>query len=174
MVIMIVAGLVVVLAGPAAAKWGFLYMPQTNCGVPRVGGEIMALSAALETYKQEHGSYPSNAATENLSPVHLHDPTYYIPAARFLYRVLSGDTDGNPRTPLPPGSKVYFPFKPEMVRMAPGGAFVVDPWGNPYGSSTLKARQPNSSDGHNNLGFDLWSTGGGTRAKDQRNWTKNW
>jgi hypothetical protein len=173
-VITIVAGLILVVAGPVAAKWVYFYMTQIRCGTPRAEGEIQALSAALETYKQEHGGYPSNTATEQLSPAQFHDPALYIPASQFLYRILSGDNDGDPRIGSHADSKAYFPFKRDMIRMAPGGPYVVDPWGNAYGYSTLKAKQPNSNDGYNSGGFDLWSTGGTTRSRNQSGWYANW
>lgn len=172
-VITIVAGSILVLAGPAAAKWALFRMTTWKCGTPRAEGEIQALSAALEAYKQEHGGYPSNGATEQLSPVQFHDPALYIPASQFLYRILSGDNDGDSRSDSASDSKVYFPFKRDMIRMAPGGPYVVDPWGNAYGYSTIKAKQPNSNNGYNSS-FDMWSTGGTTDSRKQRRWYTTW
>ncbi|MHA3770269.1 hypothetical protein ACXR0O_01880 [Verrucomicrobiota bacterium sgz303538] len=143
------------------------------CTVSRIDGELTALSAALETYSQDHGGYPSNAASEDLSPERDLDPATYIASSQLLYRALSGDADGDPRTPLPESHKPYFAFKKDMLRTAPDGTYAVDPWGNAYGYSTLKAMHPENNAGYNSS-FDLWSTSGGARAKDRQRWVKNW
>ncbi len=132
------------------------------------------MSAALESYKMDHGKYPSSSETEKLSPEQSPDPATYIAASQFLYRALTGDFDGNPDTSSPEDGKRYFEFQKKMVRRtADGECYVIDPWGNPYGYSTLKAKHPESSAGHNTL-YDIWSTGGGNRVKDRKRWAKNW
>lgn len=163
----------VVATGALATLYIDRYVP-IRCPVSRVDAEIHAFCAALELYKETNGEYPSSPATETLSPEHSPDPAEYIASSQFLYRVLSGDSDGNPDTSSPEDGKLYFDFRNQMIRRtANGDCYVIDPWGNPYGYSTLKAKHPESSAGHNTL-FDLWSTGGGNRVKDRKRWTTNW
>lgn len=143
--------------------------------VNRVSGEIHALSAALESYKADHGRYPTNAVTQALSPRLSFDSISYIPASCFLYRELSGDADGDPSTRSPEDKRCYFGFRPEMLRFlsSPQNTFIADPWGNSYGYSTHQATARASTAGYN-LTFDLWSTGGKEIQKDQSKWWTNW
>ncbi|MES2570076.1 MAG: hypothetical protein V4710_08475 [Verrucomicrobiota bacterium] len=148
----------------------------TKCTTSRPPFELAALSAALESYKSDHGNYPTDPATsERLRPNLMFDPNDYIPASRFLYRALSGDADGDPSTKSNRDGKVYFPFKEMNFKFAGSrkNTYLVDAWGNPYGYSTLKSADPESPDGNNET-FDLWSTGGGKTAKQKGNWVANW
>ena len=144
-------------------------------GRRRDEAEIMALSVALESYKIDSGSYPSDPlSTEQLKPNASFDPASYIKASQFLFLALSGaegqGTDGRSSTKR----KVYMELPSQMLRAnAAGGTYIVDPWGNSYGYSTFKSVHPDSLDG-NNPTFDLWSTAGGKREKDKAKWTQNW
>jgi hypothetical protein len=143
----------------------------------RVDGELMGLSVALEEYKADHGHYPTDPlTTEKLKTNSTFDPGLYIPASRYLYRELSGDSDGDPATKSEKDRKVYFPFRPDMLKFLGSrrNTYISDPWGNSWGYSTLKSRHPQSSEGNNDQAFDLWSTGGGQTKKDRHKWTVNW
>ena len=140
----------------------------------RVEGEILALSAAISNYRDVHGDYPSKGGvTDSLKPNVTYDSEAYIPASAFLYRELSGDSDGDPKTP--PHGQVFYEFKRDNLRLSQAGRspHVVDPWGNSYGYSTFKSKHPDSADG-NNASFDLWSTNGKKNNRDISKWVKNW
>ena len=142
----------------------------------RVSGEIAALSVALESYKTDHGHYPTDAGTtQKLNPRVAFDPALYIPASHFLYRELSGDADGDPSTTSPNDKKRYFEFSPRMLRSFGSSrtTYIADPWGNSYGYSTSKLAYSNDTAGYN-VGFNLWSTGGGTTQEDRTKWWTNW
>ena len=142
----------------------------------RAEAAIAALSAALEAYRADHGSYPSDPhSSTKLKPNNDFDPASYVSAAAFLYRALSGDSDGNSKTSSPADTKVYFEFRREMLhsRADGSGTYVIDPWGNAYGYSTFQAMNPGSTGG-NNPTFDLWSTGGESKPRRTKRWVKNW
>jgi len=149
---------------------------QIICSSRRDVGEIAALSAAIENYKADHGKYPSDPrSTELLRPNTTFDPVQYATSSRFLYRTLSGDSDGNPATRSSADTKPYYDFKYEVLSGRPYGprTHILDPWRNSYGYSTFKAVNPESPDG-NNPTFDLWSTAGGTTKEAKPKWTTNW
>ena len=141
----------------------------------RTVGEIHGLSAALDSYKSDHESYPSDPlSTEQLRPNTSFDPASYIKASQFLYRALSGGADQGADGKNNVGRKAHLEFRRQMLRTGEaGGTYIVDPSGNAYGYSTFKRVHPESTGG-NNLEYDLWSTGGGKREKDRSKWTKNW
>jgi hypothetical protein len=143
-------------------------------GVPRVNGELAELSAAISNYRDVYCVYPSEpGVTDSLKPNVTYNPEAYIPASAFLYRALSGDSDGNPKTP--PDGQAFFEFKREHLRLPPDGSspYIIDPWGNSYGYSTFKSKYPDSADG-NNTSFDIWSTNGKKDNRDISKWVKNW
>ncbi len=141
----------------------------------RVQSEIMEMETALESYKADHGRYPSDPdTTERLKTKTTFDAIAYIPSSEFLYRALSGELEPNVENPGTIDGKRYYDFKPEMLRTAADGhVYVVDPFGNSYGYSTVMIAHPESADGYNPT-FDLWSTGGKRRQEDQAVWAKNW
>jgi hypothetical protein len=141
----------------------------------REGWEIAAMSAALESYKYDHGKYPSDPrATEQLKPNSSFDPLSYITSSEFLYSVLSGNSNSQePHTKDSKPNTVYMSFSPNMLKTSPNGRiYIVDPLGNSYGYSTFKAAHPESKEG-NNPTFDLWSTHG-NKSGDQSVWYTNW
>ena len=144
-------------------------------GIRRDHHEINWLSVALESYKDEHGTYPSDPlSTEQLKPKTSFDPGSYIKASQFLYRALSGGEIQGADGKNAAERRVYLEFPRQMLRAGePGGTYIADPWGNSYGYSTFKSVHPESLDGYNPT-FDLWTTAGGKREKDQARWTKNW
>jgi hypothetical protein len=148
-----------------------------KCSATRIDLEMRALAGAAEFYKADHGHYPTGAASDRLRPNRDSNPQLYIASARMLYRQLSGDLNGNQRLGDPEDGKPYFEFltRRDMLRGWNDtlGPYVVDPWGSPYGYSTLKAKHQDSPDG-NNYTFDLWSTGGGESDTDRKRWVTNW
>jgi hypothetical protein len=142
--------------------------------VKRVDGELAALSAAISNYHDVHGVYPADpGATDSLKPNVTYNPDAYIPASAFLYRALSGDSDGNPKTP--PDGQVFSEFKRDQLRARADDSspYLIDQWGNSYGYSTFKAKHPDSPDG-NNTTFDVWSTSGRKDKRGVSKWVKNW
>jgi type II secretory pathway pseudopilin PulG len=164
--------IILVLAGLILATSGYV---QTKAKRSRAEAEIAALSAALENYRADNGTYPTDTAggtTNTLDARTMFDPNaaQYAAASFFLYRELSGDPLGN-RVPT---GKSYFSFKPNMLLpkdQAQAVIAITDPFGHSYGYST--ANQANPSKGYNPT-FDLWSTAGGMAGADQAKWIKNW
>lgn len=175
-------------------------------------GQIAALSAACEAYKADNGGYPrTDSETDLLDPRTEGVPTSYARACLILYSSLSGDLDMN--SVQDKDATRYFEFRPEMLNAkkvngridtaAASVRFIQDPWGNPYGYSTARARdeedyvqavllakqsgkpqpdRPAKVRGFN-TSYDLWSTGNcsssqadssGLGLKDAPRWIKNW
>jgi type II secretory pathway pseudopilin PulG len=152
----------------------------------RAETEIAALSAALESYKADNGTYPGNTDTNSLNPttdVNSSPPTSgtnnYSKASLYLYEQLAGVTSG--LRSETPSSRSYYTFTPNMLSPKDTTKNIVgisDPFGNLYGYSTSKNPMLNPSGytaaAGNNPTFDLWSTSGGTTSSDIPKWTKNW
>jgi type II secretory pathway pseudopilin PulG len=170
--LLIVITIVLALAGLILATSGYILIKAKRS---RAGAELAAISAALENYKADNGTYPidtASATTNTLDARTMFDPAspQYSAASVFLYKELSGDSTGN-RIPT---EKSYFPFKPNMLLpkdQAQAVSAIVDPFGHSYGYST--AYQANPSKGYNPT-FDLWSTAGGMTGPDESKWIKNW
>ena len=158
-IIMILVGIIV-----GAAKYG-----QIKGATTRAQAEIAAIETALESYKNDNGSYPMS------TPV-LDNPGQN---SILLYNALVA------------GSKTYMTFKPtEMqanplipyvtivvtcttgITMTVTNVMVMDPFGHPY-----NYYNPCSTGGANNqVTFDLWSNGpsGTNGAVDNiTNWKPN-
>ena len=171
--LLVVISIVIALAGLILATTGYV---QKKGARSRAEAEIAAMSAALESYKADNGNYPSDASTIALTPTNT-DPATYQAASSSLYKLISGDADGD-RTVE---QKSYLAFKSNMLLPAPPSTAAVvairDPFGNSYGYSTAKNPEANpnaaTATGYNPT-YDLWSTGGGTRATDLPQWIKNW
>jgi type II secretory pathway pseudopilin PulG len=150
----------------------------------RASGEIQAMSTALEGYKIDNGIYPAtNVATSfgmanSLLLTNIGTDPYfsqekdgtgttgtdYQKTSQVLFLALTGMTNfsDNPA----PGVKSYMSFKANQVGdpngTVTGASYVKDPWGYSYGYSIGTA----ASYPYNGTGFfDLWSTGGVTKAK---------
>jgi prepilin-type N-terminal cleavage/methylation domain-containing protein len=170
--LLITITIILVLAGLVLATSGYV---QTKAKRSRAEGEIAAISAALENYRADNGTYPTdttNGTTNTLDARTMFDPiaAQYAAASFFLYGELSGDAVGN----RVPKGKSYFSFKPNMLLpkdQAQTVTAIVDPFSHSYGYST--ANQANSSKGYNPT-FDLWITAGGIASTDQAKWIKNW
>lgn len=179
--LLVVIAIILALTGLILATSGYVQIKGKRS---RAEAEIAAISAALENYKADNGTYPNdtaNGSTNTLDARTMFNPTaaQYSAASLFLYKELSGDSTGN-RVPT---GKSYFSFKPNMLLPKDQARAVIgiaDPFGYSYGYST--AYQTSPSTGYNPT-FDLWSTAGtgtgstptpspATTPQDQ--WIKNW
>lgn len=178
-IIAILTALVIAIAGYA----------QRRSAETKAQGQIASMAAALESYKQDNGSYPRDSSrTDGIDPRVNGNPSSstYLTANIFLYKALSGDT-GPGSTPIvppqpdavpdgKPESTPYYNFPASMLKTASTGAvsYIVDPFGNPFGYSTAGAAfeenfriqlqsNPSATRGTPagfNPTFDLWSTAG--------------
>lgn len=172
--LLVVIAIIIVLVGLILTSAGYI---QIKGARSRAETEIAAISAALENYKADNGTYPRDTATtDNLDPRSSGNPTTYQAASLFLYDSLFGSVSTGSRTAAV-GAKAYFAFKPYMLSPANQGQnvqYIRDPFGNSYGYST--AYQKNPATGYNPT-FDLWSTGGNidnNSPSNQTQWIKNW
>jgi general secretion pathway protein G len=164
--LIIVIGIIIVLASLILATSGYVTKKGQRS---RAEAEIAALSAALESYKADNGIYPRSSETDSLDPTST-NPTSYQVASLKLYEFLSGDSNDDRAT----DTKSYFAFKPHQLNPSDQTKSVTslrDPFGNPYGYSTMKASDP-TKNGFNPT-FDLWSVANDT-AGNQNKWIKNW
>ncbi|HXP35588.1 MAG TPA: type II secretion system protein GspG, partial [Chthoniobacterales bacterium] len=133
--------------------------------------EIVAMSAALESYKADNGIYPRQTATTDAVDARAAiDFAKYQAASQYLYGQLAADADfdGVPDA----NSRSYMQFKPNQLgKDATGKPYLRDPFGNSCGYST--AYQSNASTGYNPT-YDLWSTAGVTSGTDPTQWIRNW
>ncbi|MBV9656663.1 MAG: type II secretion system protein [Verrucomicrobia bacterium] len=189
-IILILAGIVLALAGPA----------QNRAARSRATAEIQALRSALERYKADNVTYPRDAnKTDSLDPndsAQFDVTDQYKTSSAFLYQQLAGDDPSQSKPTYPPNpgassAKRYYDFKPSSL----GGyssattsfsvSSVNDPWGNSYGYSTANeadttATPPVNPARGNSPGYDLWSTAGQTGSKkitsqaQQERWIKTW
>jgi general secretion pathway protein G len=166
---------IAIIIGLAAMILGTVGYVQKKGARSRAESEVAGLSAALESYKADNGDYPTDATTESVNPTASPVPST---ASLFLYKALTGDDQANLQPPST--AKSYFTFKSQMLfgaKDANGNltsvTYIRDPFGNPYGYSTMKAK---GNAGGFNPTFDLWSTAGTTSASasDQGQWIKNW
>ena len=142
--LLVVITVIAILAGIVLNTAGYI---QKKAARSRAETEIAALSAALESYKAEYGSYPTGT---NAAP---------------------GTNNSFLRSALAPTSgKVFMEFTTGM-----GGANsttstpVLDPFGSGYGYQF-----PGDTNRSGTNFFDLWSTAGATPATDTNQWIKNW
>ncbi len=186
---LVVMVIIAILAGLILSGAGYA---QKTAAKKRAASEIVAMEAALESYKGDNGIYPQTDVTDDLDPRAKGDPITYKTASLTLYRALSGDRnldrkvtdedgeldiDGSSLSPPPSPStapKQYMEFNPNMLEPSGGTDTVtalLDPFGSSYGYST--AFQTSSSKGYNPT-FDLWSTSGKTATADSPQWITNW
>ncbi len=189
-VIVLLASLVVSIAS----------LVNRNSALRLAATQINELSRACEDYKLDHGAYPENTASDRLDPRKDTDPNdaLYQDSSRYFYSCLSGDyqPEALPDYQAEPGNKGYHIFKPNELAVQrtadgtiSGVRFIKDPFGYPYGYSTIgavaeneyreqlqanpNAPRPDAAKGYNAT-FDLWSTAGKTRATDAGAWEKSW
>jgi prepilin-type N-terminal cleavage/methylation domain-containing protein len=157
--LLIVMAIVAILTGLILATSSYVYLKGLRS---RTEAEIATMSAALENYRADNGSYPNSG----LDPNSINFSDYEV-AGKTLFQNLSGDLDGDGQ----PDSNVpsYMQFKPNQLSPVGGAYFVKDPFGNSYGYSSLGE----SAGGYNST-FDLWSVADGGPGIDQTKWIKNW
>jgi type II secretory pathway pseudopilin PulG len=185
--VLIVIAIIIVLAGLVLSTVGYV---QKKGARSRAETEIAAISAACESYKADNGVYPTDlSTTETLRPnvdPDGGDPTNstVISSGRFLYKQISGDSDGDPSNGIEGKSYFAGALKSNMLNPNPAGpnTYIRDPFGNayPYAYSTFESVNPGSANG-NNPTFDIWTTCGETARKStetfqqyQQRWIKNW
>jgi prepilin-type N-terminal cleavage/methylation domain-containing protein len=153
----------------------------------RASSEIQAISAALESYKNDNGAYPqafglltNTAASPYTSLTIDGSTTAYQTNSAVIYQALTGMTNfGN--TPIT-GTKTYMAFKSGQLgnfsSSASSPVYIQDPWGYSYGYSTGTTNgAPTPSYPYTGSGFfDLWSTGGllAPSATNSTAWLANW
>jgi type II secretory pathway pseudopilin PulG len=167
--LLIVISVIIALAGLILATSGYV---QKKGARSRTEAEIAAISAALENYKADNGTYPTDADIAALDARTQTNTADYQKASLSLYKFISGDADNDANRVVE--SKSYFLFKPNQLYpqdQTTAVSYIRDPFGNSYGYST--AQQTSSAKGYNPT-FDLWSTAGGTAPSDVPQWIKNW
>ena len=187
-VIAILSGLVLSIGGLVQNK-GYRAKAQ---------GDIVALTAACESYKTDNGGFPQDTVTNTLDSRTSGNPATGYPAASlFLYKQLTGDDNANGKIDTSETGRKYASdfFKPGRLnssfRTTNVVTYIADPWGNSYGYSTAgldaeqkyraslesnaSAERASTTLGYNPT-FDLWSTAGTTTATtaDVAKWIKNW
>jgi prepilin-type N-terminal cleavage/methylation domain-containing protein len=171
--LVVVVAIIVILSGLVLSTVGYV---QKKAARSKAETEIAAMSAALESYKADNGTYPRSSDTDALDARTSGDPSVsqYKNASLALYNSLFGATNGS-RTPNT-GARSYFVFKPNMLSPTDqtlNVQYIRDPFGNSYGYSTIQAATGNTSVGYNPT-FDLWSTAGLTSGTASTQWIKNW
>jgi prepilin-type N-terminal cleavage/methylation domain-containing protein len=165
--LLVVMAVIIILAGLILSTVGYV---ENKGARSRAEAEIAAMSATLESYKADNGTYPRDTTTDNVDAHAAIDFSKYQPASQHLYGQLAADPDfdGVPNT----GSTSYMQFKPNQVgKDMNGKVYLRDPFGNSYGYSTAYQKDP--ATGYNPT-FDLWSTAGLTSGASDTKWIKNW
>jgi general secretion pathway protein G len=155
--LLVVITVIAILAGIVLNTAGYM---QRKAAWSRAEAEIAALSAALESYKVEYGTYPTGTNLTGANPAVATNNS-------FLRTALGGGATSNNSL-----GKVFFEFPAGMAASgvaATGSTPVLDPFGNGYGYQF-----PGNATRSGTNFFDLWSTGGATPATDSNQWIKNW
>ena len=180
-IIVILAGLILGTAGYASRR----------AASSRAQAEIKALEGAINSYQVDNGAVPRDSNTTDKLDARTNgagsgtpDASYQA-SSLFLFRALSGYYDVSTTPPaLAMNQKVYFPFKggqlsPTTATGANGSVipasvkYIVDPFGQSYGYSTIGAAQADANAANSTSGstptpqtkgfnpvYDLWSTAG--------------
>lgn len=138
--LLVVIAIIAILAGLTLSTLGYVNRKAADS---RARAEVAALSAAIESYKLDFGSYP---------PVNN------------LFAELVAST--NARIRPTNTNKVYFEPTPNMTTNLVDGPFI-DPWGSPYAYSTNPTTISNVGF------FDLISYAGNSNSTNARNWIRN-
>lgn len=149
----------------------------------RTEAGVRAIGAALEAYRSDNVIYPRNTDTDALDARLSGNPSAYQAASLFLYKSLSGDSDGNRVSE----TKGYYSFPINMLfpkESASNVLYIQDPFGFSFGYSTAAAKALEAGTGATagyNPNYDLWSTAGKATAPSPGNatdvtlqWIKNW
>jgi prepilin-type N-terminal cleavage/methylation domain-containing protein len=105
----------------------------------RARSEISAISAALESYKVDNGTYPQNdfgMPNSYQTPPTTGGGLYQV-SSQLLYQSLSSQT--NYSAAIIPGVKIYMTFKTSQLgnyASGSGNTYIQDPFGYSYGYST--------------------------------------
>lgn len=139
-----------IIAMLAALTLGVGGYARRKAGSSRAKAEIAAMETALESFKNDNGTYPITGSTTPATTVSRPlDATVaqHYGNSTFLYTVLAG----GPNYP-----KTYMTFKPNQIQV-PSGTItnIVDPFGTPYNYYC----RPSAGDQINSVTFDLWSYG---------------
>jgi len=166
--LLVVIAIIIILGSLILSTVGYV---QKKGERSRAEAEIAAMSAALESYKADNGTYPRDVtATDGLDARASIDFTKYQTASQYMYGQLAADADFNGVADA--NSRSYMQFEPNRLgKDANGKLYLRDPFGNSYGYST--AYQSSTSMGYNPT-YDLWSTAGLTSGNDPTQWIKNW
>jgi len=151
--LIIVIAVIGILASLVLSVAGFI---QYKGAVSRAEAEIAALSAALESYKADHGEYP----TGSVNPASTSVNSILVAALMPL------DEDANGKKIVPP-PKVYFEFNKNMLLTNGKTTNAVDPFGEPYGY-----QYPGNASRSGTNFFDLWTRANG--KDDTNKWRRNW
>ncbi len=175
LVVMVIIG---VLAGLTLMAAGQVWNTSSRA---RARDEIQAMSAGLDNYKIDNGSYPTSTnLLGGTTGAYAVNPTTtgtgsYQESSQYLYQALAGTTNFT----IAPTGKYYMSFKTSQLGnyTATLTTYVKDPWGYSYGYSTGDGTTVNIPCAGSNF-FDLWSTGGLTANPTSKNasdsWITNW
>lgn len=183
-----VMAIIVILAGLILGTAGYA---NRRAASSRTQAEIKAIEGAINNYQVDNGTVPRDRTATDRLDARMEASqggnagTSYQTASLYLFRALSGYYDMSGATPaLASNQKVYFPWKPAQIFPATAAAangtitpasvkYVLDPFGQSYGYSTIGAAQAEAAASTANAGtpppvqtqgfnptFDLWSTGG--------------
>src|SRR6267143_4445288 len=120
--LLVVIIIIIVLVGLVLATSGYVAAKGRRS---RAEAEIAAISAALESYKADNGIYPTDPASSETLKANIDpdggDPANYVAAGRFLYKQISGDSDGDPTNGIETKSYLAGSLKPNMLSPSPPG-----------------------------------------------------
>ena len=157
-----------------------------TAGRDRARAEIQAMSAGLESYKSDNGTYPIvttggfTSTNDYTTAIANTSGGQYESSSAVLYEQMTGCTNYGDLPLTSTGTKVYMTFKPSQLgNDVQGGVniYVRDPFGNSYGYySTASTAAPTVAPNNGAGFFDLWSTGGDTAipSVNYAIWVNNW
>lgn len=179
MELLVVIAIIAILAGLLLQTAGAV---QEKAARSRAEVEIQGLSSALDSYKQDMGTYPDGDGKDNSTKVLIQE---------LAIGPFDNPDNYNHRKPYEFSLRILSAYRPgtnatyDSVLRASDN--LVDPFGNPYHyyfSSTAAANNtstPNPETSSINNGpqfFDLWSYGKGgdtaTNKAKPAKWIKNW
>jgi prepilin-type N-terminal cleavage/methylation domain-containing protein len=154
----------------------------------RARSEIAAMSAAMESYKEDNGTFPMPSTATGFSSTNAYASTIpslsggsYQLSSAFLFYTLTGQQYFG--VPAPTGTKIYMTFKSSQLGNDTSSAagnpiYIKDPFGNSYGyfGGTVGDTSPNDAPVNGLNQFDLWSTGGDVSGTPtgMNSWISNW
>jgi prepilin-type N-terminal cleavage/methylation domain-containing protein len=142
--LLVVIAIIAILAGLILGVAGYI---QRQAALARAKTEIEALTAALESFKADHGDYPVGSITAG--------------------SMASGDSLLLYTNLCPPTGKVYFPFDKRMITVAGNNTNITDPFSERYGYTYQGSPTRNGTNF-----FDLWCQAGNATKTNQ--WVGNW